>query len=464
MKRLIFLCFIFLTMSNVLAQNDVAQIVANTNALRETPTGEYSVAMMKNLQQNGTDALLLDANVADQYDFVASLIQTELKAFIRVNDKKDMDKVLNVVKRNFDVSNVFILTSDIQLCKAALLQSRDCRIIYQGDDQNPKDLKKQGVQGVMYSSQALIQKPYLLEEARATKEILMVDVADDVKGGMEMAKKGVDYVLTNEPVLLSASLADIHLLKVMSFNIRMSGMPQQDGVNAWEHRKEAVVRMVNDQRPDLLGVQEMLPDQKKYLQKELQQYKLIGVGRDDGKEEGECMGIFFNPNRFHLIGQKTLWLSETPDVVSKGWDAACMRTVTFVELKDMQTGREICYLNTHLDHVGQQARLESVNLLMKLMRELAPDDAVVVLGGDMNAEPEDPIFEPLMGSELKSARETAIQTDKVKSYNAFGKGTPSCIDQLYYFNSKALIFKTLTRDYEVPYLSDHYPVIGIFEL
>lgn len=464
MKRLLFLCFIFLTMSNVLAQNDVAQIVANTNALRETLTGEYSVALMKNLHQSGVNALLLDAVVADQYDFVASMIHTDLKVIIRVKDKQDIDKVQNLVKRSFDVSRIFILTGDIQLCKAVQLQSRDCQIVYQGDDQNPKDLQKQGVRGVMYSSQALRLKPDLIKEVRATNLILMVNVADDVKGGMEMAKMGVEYVLTDEPVLLSASLADIHLLKVMSFNIRMSGMPKQDGVNAWEHRKEAVVRMVNDQRPDLLGVQEMLPDQKQYLQKELQQYKLIGVGRDDGKEEGECMGIFFNTNRFHLIGQKTLWLSETPDAVSKGWDAACMRTVTFVELKDVQTGREVCYLNTHLDHVGQLARLESINLLLKLVRELAPDDAVIVLGGDMNAEPGDPIFEPLMGSELKSARETAIQTDKVKSYNAFGKGTPSCIDQLYYLNTKALIFRTLTKNYEVPYLSDHYPVIGFFEL
>lgn len=464
MKRLLLLCFVIVAAFNVIAQDEVAQIVANSNVLRETPTSAYSVAMMKNLQQNGTNALLLEADVAGQYDFITSLNHSALRVFVRVNDKKDADNVLNIAKRGFDMSRFFILTGDMQVCKAVLLQSRDCQVIYQGDDLNPKNLKNQGFRGVMYSLEAVRRNPDLLEEARAINAIVMVNAAVDVKGAVEMAKNGVNYILADDPVLLSALLTDSHLLKVMSFNIRMSGMPQLDGENAWENRKEAVVRMINDQRPDLLGVQEMLPDQKHYLQKELRNYKLIGVGRDDGKEEGECMGIFYNPNRFHLVGEKTLWLSETPDAVSKGWDAACKRTVTFVELKDMQTGREVCYFNTHLDHVGQVARFESVNLLMKLVKELAPADAAIVLGGDMNAEPEDPIFEPLMGSELKSARETAIQTDKVKSYNAYGKGTPSCIDQLYYLNLRALVFRTLTKNYEVPYVSDHYPVIGFFEL
>ncbi|MCQ2284105.1 MAG: endonuclease/exonuclease/phosphatase family protein [Bacteroidales bacterium] len=260
--------------------------------------------------------------------------------------------------------------------------------------------------------------------------------------------------------------------KIMSFNIRMSGFSEQDGINAWANRKEAVVNMLNQQAPDIFGVQEMLPDQKDYLCKQLSQYRMKGIGRDDGKKEGECMAIFYLKDKFKCLDYHTYWLSETPTQVSRGWDAACKRTVTCVLLEDKRTKQTIYYFNTHLDHMGQVARRESVKLLCHIIDSLTKGtQALVILGGDMNSTIEDEIFKPFEAHGLFDARIDAQESSFIDTYNAFGKNDGKFannqgfqrIDHFFYSPSiLALKFQTIVEDYGVPYISDHYPIVLYF--
>ena len=150
-------------------------------------------------------------------------------------------------------------------------------------------------------------------------------------------------------------------LKFMSFNIRLGSQwaENEDGPNAWSQRKEAVVAMILKEAPDAIGMQEVLPHQFIYLDSALSgMYKGIGVGRDNGLPatdtacDGEIMCIFYRTDRLELLDQHSYWLSETPDSVSFGWDAACRRTVTVGLFHDLVTDSNFAYLNTHLDHVG----------------------------------------------------------------------------------------------------------------
>ena len=141
-------------------------------------------------------------------------------------------------------------------------------------------------------------------------------------------------------------------LKIISFNIRYNSWNNIDGDNGWPYRKDAVVKMINEERPAAIGLQEALIDQLQYLDSCLPQYRRIGVGRDDGKEAGEFMAIYYDTAQLILDGYRTLWLSETPEVPSKGWDAACYRTATVANFFDRQSRRIFYYINTHLDHVG----------------------------------------------------------------------------------------------------------------
>lgn len=251
-------------------------------------------------------------------------------------------------------------------------------------------------------------------------------------------------------------------VKVISFNIRNSSemSERQDGSYYWTYRKDAVAKMLVAERPDAIGLQEALIDQIAFLDSALVDYQRVGVGRDDGATEGEWMAIYFRRDRFDLVKSATYWLSETPDKPSRGWDAACRRTVTVVQLRDRISGKDWVYMNTHLDHVGKTARAESTKQLRKLADEW--DAVPIVIGGDMNSTLEDTIFLSLTDAGLLSARDLAPITDKKLTYNAYGKGKAQQIDHFFVRKLRPLAFRTLDGDYGVPYVSDHYPVMMSF--
>lgn len=255
--------------------------------------------------------------------------------------------------------------------------------------------------------------------------------------------------------LLLAGCSD-NRLTLMSFNIRYNGVWEDDGENAWQYRRDAVAAMILEEMPDAVGMQEVLPDQMAFLDSALaKHYWRIGVGRDDGDTVGESMCIYYNYNRLKLIGWHTYWLSETPDSVSFGWDAACRRTVTVATFEDAHTGKSFTYLNTHLDHGGQVARRNSVKQLCALADEC---QGPVVIGGDMNSGIEDSIFLPLAYRKLLPARDIAPVSDTAYTFTGFGKHNPSRIDHFFVRGWEVESFRTLNGDYGVPYISDHYPI------
>ena len=257
-------------------------------------------------------------------------------------------------------------------------------------------------------------------------------------------------------ILSSCSNAEPDL-KIISFNIRYNSWNNIDGANGWPFRKEAVVNMILQEHPDAIGLQEALVDQLLYLDSCLPTYRRVGVGRDDGKDAGEFMAIYYDTTRLEYLGYNTYWLSETPDVPSLGWDAACRRTVTTLKLRDRHSGKEFVYLNTHLDHVGMVARAESAKFIASTIKDF-PTDLPVILGGDMNSTIDDTIFNTFYANGLQTAKELSGSESNDITYNAFGKGEGSAIDHFFVRNAKVSTYNTLTADYGAPYISDHYPI------
>ena len=245
-------------------------------------------------------------------------------------------------------------------------------------------------------------------------------------------------------------------IKLISYNLRTSH--GKDGDNVWMKRRHATPEMIRREAPDVFGVQEGLIDQLHYIDTECPQYARVGVGRDDGAEKGEFMAVYYLRDRFELLDSGTFWLSETPDKVSRGWDGACNRTVTWVELKDRKSGKEFFYFNTHLDHKGKAAREEGVKLLIEKIHEIAGKKAPAIVGGDFNTPVDSPIFKPLT-KYMVSARAKAATTDHKGTFNGFGSAPDTIvIDHLYYRGKlKCQLFATLDGNYGAPYISDHYP-------
>ena len=261
---------------------------------------------------------------------------------------------------------------------------------------------------------------------------------------------------------LPVHAAETPQLKLISFNLRNSG--GEDGSNRWEHRRHATERMIREEAPDLFGVQEALADQLQYLDESCPQYARVGVGRDDGDKAGETMAIYYRHDRFELVNSGTLWLSETPETPSRGWDGACNRTVTWVELRDKTSGKSFFYFNTHLDLQGRQAREEGIKLLVEIVGKVA-GKAPAILGGDFNSPTDSPIFRPLVRF-MKSARDKAPESDNEGTFNGFGTAPDTIVIDHISFRGKlrCLQFRTLKGDYGAPYISDHYPIEMVFTL
>lgn len=269
-------------------------------------------------------------------------------------------------------------------------------------------------------------------------------------------KRTLRILFVTALLLSSCSKAEPDL-KIISFNIRYNSWNNIDDANGWPFRKEAVVNMILREHPDAIGLQEALVDQLLYLDSSLPTYRRVGVGRDDGKEGGEFMAIYYDTTRLEYVGYNTYWLSETPEVPSFGWDAACRRTVTTLKLRDRHSGEEFVYLNTHLDHVGMVARAESAKFIASTIKDF-PTDLPVILGGDMNSTIDDTIFNTFYANGLQSAKELSGSESNDITYNAFGKGEGSAIDHFFVRNAKVSTYNTLTADYGAPYISDHYPI------
>ena len=257
------------------------------------------------------------------------------------------------------------------------------------------------------------------------------------------------------PQFASAQNAE---LKVMSYNIRMGSA--NDGTNSWVYRCGGTIEMLEDQMPDVFGVQEALKDQIDFLEEFVENYDYVGVGRDDGKKAGEYMAIFWNKKTMKLVDWGTFWLSETPNEPSMGWDAACMRTATWALMKDKRTGKRFYFVNTHLDHVGVEARKNGLKLIVDSIAEINPEGYPMVLTGDFNIKPTAAELKDL-DSRMKSARKFASKTDSHATFNNWGKAkADEIIDYIYYSGfSSCLEYQTVTKKYyDRKFISDHYPI------
>ena len=247
-------------------------------------------------------------------------------------------------------------------------------------------------------------------------------------------------------------------LKVMSYNIRMG--TAKDGTNSWEYRYPATAMMIQDQKPDVFGVQEAFDFQIRFIEDNFTDYDCVGVGRDNGKSEGEHMSIFWNKKTVKMIKWGTFWLSETPEKPSKGWDAACKRTATWALMKDKNTGKMFYFVNTHLDHRGVEARKKGLELIVSKIDDINPKGYPMVLTGDFNMKPDDAALTGLE-QRMQSARKIAPKTDNHATLNLWGKGKADMvIDYIYVSGFSACPeYHTITEKYGAwKYVSDHYPI------
>lgn len=255
-------------------------------------------------------------------------------------------------------------------------------------------------------------------------------------------------------------------LDVMSWNIRLD--VKDDGKNQWDFRKDDFAAKITDISPDIIGLQEVMHHQLHYLKKNLKGYKSLGVARDDGKKAGEYSPLLYKKKKLRVVRSGTFWLSETPEIPgSRGWDAACNRVVTWAEFKHKKTGEHFLAFNTHFDHMGDTARVESAQLLIRKIAQLA-GKLPVVLTGDFNVTEKHRAYRIISYPEnevvMVDSRVRALEkTGPEVSYISFDPefDNPTLIDFIFVsYDTEVLTNSIIDFRSSGKYLSDHLPVLA----
>ena len=248
---------------------------------------------------------------------------------------------------------------------------------------------------------------------------------------------------------------------IMTYNIRMN--TPSDGVNAWPLRKDKVVGLIRFHQADIFGVQEALLVQMNDLKNSFPEFDCVGVGRDDGKEAGEFMSIFYKKSRFEKLDAGMFWLSPTPNKPGLGWDAQCNRTCTWIKLKDKSTGKTFFAFDTHFDHVGKVARVESAKLILKYLAEINKENLPLVLTGDFNSTKDSPAIQQIL-TVLNDTRDKCQSTPygPTGTCGGFGVKVFDLVIDYIFINSKVEVLRhgVLSDSFGMYYPSDHLPVLA----
>lgn len=272
-------------------------------------------------------------------------------------------------------------------------------------------------------------------------------------------------------LLLAALLmpaSDPASLRVATFNIRFG--TAKDGENHWEQRRQLFFATVKKMDADVIGFQEVLAFQFDEIKAAIPGYELIGAGRNDGKCDGEFVPVAFKSDRFNRVEFGHFWLSPTPDTPgSRGWDAKLPRMATWVRLKDKSSGKTLLFVNTHFDHIGKQARIESAKLLRKRLKSWSGAEPAILVG-DFNARETDEPYRELVGEKpgeihlLDAFRIAHPQRMKDEgTFHGFtGDRTRGRIDWILYTPDFATVSCEVAHDTENHrYPSDHFPVVAV---
>jgi len=286
-------------------------------------------------------------------------------------------------------------------------------------------------------------------------------------------KKVLCYFITLLLLIVSGCSHDSNKdsIKVMTFNIRYDN--PRDSLNAWPNRAGIVSNFIRNEKPDLLGMQEVLAHQYEYLDSVLQDYGSVGVGRSDGEKAGEMNPVFFRKERFDIVRTKTFWLSETPEAAgSQAWGAGLPRIVTWIEVADKISHEHIFYFNTHFAHDSDSARIMSSRLLLTKVDSIAAGFQYLITG-DFNMLPSSAGYSIITGpaESVPILKDSYLISEKkpfgpLYTFNGFSEKPGSGrIDYIFVKDGmNVLEHKTFIKKEKGIFISDHWPVEATISL
>ena len=246
-------------------------------------------------------------------------------------------------------------------------------------------------------------------------------------------------------------------ITMMSYNLRCL-TPLDMGEKSWFRRAELVMADLQAQAPGIVGFQEATKWQYEYLVESLPDYDSVITYRDSSVIAEGCP-IFYHADQFELVDKGSFWLSETPEVMSKDWGAACYRICSYVILTDKATGKDFVVFNTHLDHVSDEARIKGIDVVLDKIAQFGGLPAVIM--GDLNAEEGFQTYISVTENFL-DARYEAESTVDSYTYQNWGNMEKACRIDYFMVSKEGFAVKSynvLTQPHDGVYSSDHCPIV-----
>ena len=174
-------------------------------------------------------------------------------------------------------------------------------------------------------------------------------------------------------------------LKVISFNIRC--VDDKDGHSVAE-RAPRLKTVVSPYDADIMGFQEYTPLWEEHIAALFgDKYEMFNKYRTlTGWVESAP--ILWKKDKFECLNKGYFWLSDTPEVESRGWDTlGCCRMCEYVVLKDKASGESFVAMNTHFGF-GDECQIKSSALMAKHAKDISTLPTFVT--GDFNMTPSSP--------------------------------------------------------------------------
>lgn len=173
-------------------------------------------------------------------------------------------------------------------------------------------------------------------------------------------------------------------LNVITFNIRCCDDPNGHSI---PERAPRLAKVTSCYDADVIGFQEYTPEWEPFIREFYgDRYDMYSVYRC--KDDPEGTPILWNKERFEVQKTGCFWLSDTPEVESKGWDELydCYRICAYVILKDKDGGECFTIMNTHYGF-GDKGQTDSSMLIYDYSKKISDNKTFVI--GDFNMIPGD---------------------------------------------------------------------------
>jgi len=173
-------------------------------------------------------------------------------------------------------------------------------------------------------------------------------------------------------------------LKVISFNIRCCDDKNGNSIPERAPRLDKVTACFD---ADVIGFQEYRPAWGEHIEKYYgDKYDMFLKFRTEDPSDLEAAPILWKKDKFECIKTGYFWLSDTPEIESRGWDEVynCYRICVYAILKEKESGEYFTFMNTHFGF-GDKGQIASAGLIYEYSKKISDYPTFIV--GDFNMTP-----------------------------------------------------------------------------